>query len=116
MSQTTIEDRCRGVLIGLAAGDRIGGPIRMTLLLPKVCSTVADRREILRLWLVQRTPSTIYWACAAAELRNQNGTAERSREAHPLRNAEVIVCRCKPIAGGTLLVAQQFSKPEAASG
>ncbi len=29
MSQTTIEDRCRGVLIGLAAGDRIGGPIRM---------------------------------------------------------------------------------------
>ncbi len=33
MSQTTIEDRCRGVLIGLAAGDRIGGPIRMALLL-----------------------------------------------------------------------------------
>jgi ADP-ribosylglycohydrolase len=28
---TTAEDRCRGVLIGLAAGDRIGGPIRMAL-------------------------------------------------------------------------------------
>jgi ADP-ribosylglycohydrolase len=26
-------DRCRGVLLGLAAGDRIGGPIRMALLL-----------------------------------------------------------------------------------
>jgi ADP-ribosylglycohydrolase len=31
MSQPTAEDRCRGVLIGLAAGDRIGGPIRMAL-------------------------------------------------------------------------------------
>ena len=32
MSDTTAaEDRCRGVLIGLAAGDRIGGPIRMAV-------------------------------------------------------------------------------------
>src|ERR1041384_762887 len=29
--RTTAEDRCRGVLVGLAAGDRIGGPIRMAL-------------------------------------------------------------------------------------
>ena len=28
---STVEDRCRGVLIGLAAGDRIGGPIRMAV-------------------------------------------------------------------------------------
>src|SRR5262245_4221609 len=28
---TTVEDRCRGVLIGLAAGDRNGGPIRMAV-------------------------------------------------------------------------------------
>ena len=28
---TTAEDRCRGVLIGLAAGDKIGGPIRMAI-------------------------------------------------------------------------------------
>lgn len=28
---TTAEDRFRGVLVGLAAGDRIGGPIRMAL-------------------------------------------------------------------------------------
>jgi ADP-ribosyl-[dinitrogen reductase] hydrolase len=28
---TTAEDRCRGVLVGLAAGDRIGGPIRMAV-------------------------------------------------------------------------------------
>jgi ADP-ribosylglycohydrolase len=28
---TTAEDRCQGVLIGLAAGDQIGGPIRMAV-------------------------------------------------------------------------------------
>jgi ADP-ribosylglycohydrolase len=28
---TTAENRCRGVLIGLAAGDKIGGPIRMAV-------------------------------------------------------------------------------------
>jgi hypothetical protein len=27
MSKTIEADRCRGVLIGLAAGDRIGGPM-----------------------------------------------------------------------------------------
>jgi ADP-ribosylglycohydrolase len=31
MSDTSAEDRCRGVLVGLAAGDRIGGPIRMAV-------------------------------------------------------------------------------------
>jgi ADP-ribosylglycohydrolase len=28
---TTADDRCRGVLLGLAAGDKIGGPIRMAM-------------------------------------------------------------------------------------
>lgn len=31
MSDTTFEDRCRAVLVGLAAGDRIGGPLRMAV-------------------------------------------------------------------------------------
>jgi len=31
MSSTSAQDRCRGVLLGLAAGDRIGGPIRMAV-------------------------------------------------------------------------------------
>jgi ADP-ribosylglycohydrolase len=31
MSETTADDRCRGVLVGLAAGDQIGGPIRMAV-------------------------------------------------------------------------------------
>jgi ADP-ribosylglycohydrolase len=31
MSKTAAGDRCRGVLIGLAAGDQIGGPIRMAV-------------------------------------------------------------------------------------
>ena len=28
---TTAEDRCQGLLVGLAAGDQIGGPIRMAV-------------------------------------------------------------------------------------
>jgi ADP-ribosylglycohydrolase len=31
MSGVNVQDRCRGVLIGLAAGDQIGGPIRMAV-------------------------------------------------------------------------------------
>jgi ADP-ribosylglycohydrolase len=31
MSENTAKDRCRGTLMGLAAGDQIGGPIRMAL-------------------------------------------------------------------------------------
>lgn len=31
MSETTAADRCQGVLVGLAAGDRNGGPIRMAV-------------------------------------------------------------------------------------
>jgi ADP-ribosylglycohydrolase len=31
MSDSSAADRCQGVLIGLAAGDRIGGPIRMAV-------------------------------------------------------------------------------------
>ena len=30
-NNTTTADRCRGVLVGLAAGDRIGGPVRMAV-------------------------------------------------------------------------------------
>lgn len=33
MTGTSAEDRCQGVLIGLAAGDQVGGPIRMALCL-----------------------------------------------------------------------------------
>ncbi len=47
MSHTSAEDRCRGVLLGLAAGDRIGGPIRMAVrvaesLLSSECFDPAD--------------------------------------------------------------------------
>jgi predicted PhzF superfamily epimerase YddE/YHI9 len=31
MNETTAEDRCRAVLLGQAAGDRIGGPIRLAV-------------------------------------------------------------------------------------
>jgi hypothetical protein len=31
MSGTGVQDRCRGVLLGLAAGDHNGGPIRMAV-------------------------------------------------------------------------------------
>ena len=42
MNDTTgAVDRCRGVLIGLAAGDKIGGPIRLAVRWPKAFSTAA---------------------------------------------------------------------------
>jgi ADP-ribosylglycohydrolase len=31
MTGVNVQDRCRGVLVGLAAGDKIGGPIRMAV-------------------------------------------------------------------------------------
>ena len=42
MSGTSTEDRCRGVLPGLAAGDRIGGPIRMALRLAESVEATAE--------------------------------------------------------------------------
>ena len=38
---TTAEDRCRGVLVGVAAGDRIGGPIRMALRLAESLASIS---------------------------------------------------------------------------
>jgi ADP-ribosylglycohydrolase len=40
MSDTDTRDRCRGVLVGLAAGDRIGGPVRMAV---RLAESLADR-------------------------------------------------------------------------
>jgi ADP-ribosylglycohydrolase len=50
---TTAEDRCRGVLMGLAAGDRNGGPIRMAVRLAEsllVCGGF-DPEDILGRYL-----------------------------------------------------------------
>ena len=40
MSETNARDRCRGVLVGLAAGDRIGGPVRMSV---RLAESLIDR-------------------------------------------------------------------------
>lgn len=51
---TTAEDRCRGILVGLAAGDQIGGPIRMAVRLAEslvVCGGF-NRFDILERYLV----------------------------------------------------------------
>ena len=50
---TTAEDRCRGVLVGLAAGDRIGGPIRMAVRLAEslVASGGFNAADILNRYL-----------------------------------------------------------------
>jgi ADP-ribosyl-[dinitrogen reductase] hydrolase len=47
------QDRCRGVLIGLAAGDRIGGPIRMAVRLAESLSECNDfvRSDVLNRYL-----------------------------------------------------------------
>ena len=51
---TTAEDRCRGVLVGLAAGDRIGGPIRMAVRL-------AESLARLRRLQPSRHPGAATW-------------------------------------------------------
>jgi ADP-ribosylglycohydrolase len=45
MSGDDFADRARGILLGLAAGDRIGGPIRMAM---QVASSLADRGQFDR--------------------------------------------------------------------
>jgi len=42
LTDQTIRDRVRGTLIGLAAGDRIGGPVRMAV---RLAESLADRRR-----------------------------------------------------------------------
>ena len=54
MSDTTAEDRCRGVLIGLAAGDRIGGPTHMAVILDK--SEQTFRNEMYDQYKAHRPP------------------------------------------------------------
>ena len=50
----TIDDRIVGVLFGLAAGDRIGGPVRMALMLAESLGEcgVFDATDIRRRYLM----------------------------------------------------------------
>jgi hypothetical protein len=54
--RTTAEDRCRGVLVGLAAGDRISGPIRMAVRLAESLLELGrvDPQDIVGRYLVGR--------------------------------------------------------------
>ena len=55
MSENSIvEDRCRGVLVGLAAGDRIGGPIRMAV---RLAESLIDRDRFDLSDILNRYPS-----------------------------------------------------------
>ena len=53
MSGTGVQDRCRGVLLGLAAGDRNGGPIRMAVRLAESLLELGrfDPADIVRRYL-----------------------------------------------------------------
>lgn len=53
MSDTTATDRCQGVLVGLAAGDRNGGPIRMAVRLAEslLACGAFDPADILNRYL-----------------------------------------------------------------
>jgi hypothetical protein len=63
MIETTAIDRCRGVLVGLAAGDRNGGTIRMAMRLAESLLDCGDfdvadiLKRYLRRW--QRAQSTL---------------------------------------------------------
>ncbi len=52
-TNTTAQDRVEGILLGLAAGDRNGGPIRMALLLAESLAALKrfDREDVLRRYL-----------------------------------------------------------------
>ncbi|MCI0461489.1 MAG: ADP-ribosylglycohydrolase family protein [Gemmataceae bacterium] len=53
MDHNRLQDRCRGVLLGLAAGDRNGGPIRMALRLAEslLACRAFDPRDVLSRYL-----------------------------------------------------------------
>jgi ADP-ribosylglycohydrolase len=88
---TTAEDRCRGVLIGLAAGDRIGGPIRMALRLAEslVETDRFDAGDVLGRYLAwwqqgafdTGTVSARALALVAAGMPVEDATAQVHREA-----------------------------------
>lgn len=48
MSSISVQDRCRGVLRGLAAGDRNGGPIRMAVRLGESLRELARLQKLIR--------------------------------------------------------------------
>jgi ADP-ribosylglycohydrolase len=87
---TTVEDRCRGILIGLAAGDRIGGPIRMAVRLAESLfdCTSFDTADILERYLAwwregafdTGPVSDRVFALLAAGMPVQDATAQVHRE------------------------------------
>jgi ADP-ribosylglycohydrolase len=88
---TTAEDRCRGVLLGLAAGDRIGGPIRMALRLAESLAETGrfDAADVLGRYLAlwregafdTGPVSARALALVAAGLPVEDATAQVHREA-----------------------------------
>ena len=89
-TNSLVEDRCRGVLIGLAAGDRIGGPIRMAVRLAESLIDCGrfDPSDILNRYLswwregaFDTGPvSERVFSLLAAEMSVQNVTAQVHRE------------------------------------
>ena len=69
---STIEDRISGVLYGLAAGDRIGGPIAMAMCLSESLLTrrIFDLSDILDRYLVWWTESGFDTGPIAAQFLN----------------------------------------------
>jgi ADP-ribosylglycohydrolase len=90
MSDTTGADRCRGVLVGLAAGDRIGGPIRMALRLAESLVETGrfDAADVLGRYLAWRRQGALdtgpvsarALALVAAGVPVEDATAQVHRE------------------------------------
>jgi ADP-ribosylglycohydrolase len=88
---TTAADHCRGVLVGLAAGDRIGGPIRMVRRLADSLAETGrfDAADVLGRYLAwwregafdTGPVSARALALVAAGLRVEDATAQAHREA-----------------------------------
>ena len=88
---TTADYRCQGVLVGLAAGDRIGGPIRMAVRLAEslVASGGFNAADILNRYLA-------WWR-------------EGAFDTGPVSDrAFALLAACKPVQEATAQVHREF--------
>jgi hypothetical protein len=91
MSDTTTRDRCQGVLVRLAAGDRNGGPIRMAV---RLAESLLDYGNFDSAGILERY---LCWYCEG--VFDTGPVSERALE---------LVAAGMPVAQATAQVHQEF--------
>jgi ADP-ribosylglycohydrolase len=118
MDRSRLQDRCRGVLLGLAAGDRNGGPIRMALRLAESLLACGgfDPRDVLSRYLAWWHEDGIDTGPTTARvlgLITDGASAEQAatqadEECGGLRAGCNPAHRCAPLALAAFLPAEQL--------